>query len=805
MEALLQDIRYAVRRLAKSPGFALVAILTLALEIGANTAIFSVVNAVLLRSLPFAEPDRLVMLYTAYPQDETRYPLSPPDFMSYHDDARSFADVVAVNDSRQTLTDEGEPRRVDVGVVSADFFELMGAQPILGRTFRAEENEPGRNTVAVLTHAYWQQQFGADPGVMGNAVTLNGVQREVVGVLPPEFDFPGDRQIYYPLEYTSSFSSTTAEGRRGEFLTVIGRLKPGVTMEQADTEVRTISQRLQQEFPETNSENISLSMVRLQDEMLGEVRTPLLILLGAVSLVLLIACVNVANLLLARATARSGELAVRVALGARRGRLIRQLLTESMLLGLAGGAAGLLLAVWGTQALIAARPEGIPRLDEIGIDGSVVTFTAGVALATGILFGLLPAVQVTRSGLSGSLREGGRGSLAARGADRTRRGLVIAEMALAVMLLIGAGLLIRSFLQLSAVDPGFRTERVVTFDLSLPSSVYEDGAAIRGFYDQLLNRVEALPGVEAVAAASELPLTGFGSIYGFEIENREPPPPGFVQDAAVTRVTPGYLRTLAIPLRNGRVVDERDRADGPEALLVNEAFVRRYFPNEDPLGRRLTFDGENWVEIVGVTGDVPQQGLDQEVRPGIYAPFPQFTTRSMTVVVRTSTDPLALTRTIRAEVDALDPNLPVERFRTAGQIVSESVAQPRFYTMLLAVFAGVALVLAAIGIYGVISYAVAQQTREIGVRVALGAEARDVVGLVLKRALLLSVVGVGVGIGGALLLTRLLDTLLYNTATTDPLTYLAVAVTLLGVALLASYLPARRAARVDPMIALRGE
>jgi putative ABC transport system permease protein len=803
MDTTIQDVRYALRRLARSPGFTVVAVLTLAVGIGANSAIFSVVHGVLLRPLPFGDADRLVMLYTGYPDDETRYPLSAPDFMSYHDDARSFEGVAAVTPTEQTLTGRGEARQLPVGLVSSDFFELMRVPMHLGRSFRQEENQPGRNGVAVLSHAYWRTNFGADPRVLGEMLLLNGQPREVVGVLAPRFDFPQGRAIYYPLEYTESFSSTTESGRRSEYLEVVARLAPGVTATVAATEVAAINSRLQVEFPQTNSANINISLTELRSELLGDARLPLLILLGAVGLVLLIACANVANLLLARAAARQGEMAVRTALGAERGRLMRQLLTESVILGALGGTAGIFLAFWGTRALVAARPRGIPRLDEVGIDLTVVAFTALIAIGTGLVFGLVPAAQVARTNLAQSLREGGRSALGTRSANRFRRSLVALETALAVMLLVGAGLLIRSFLSLTAVDPGFRTERIATFSVSLPQSAYPGGEPVRAFYRTLIERLESLPAVESVVASSQLPLSGRSSIFGFDIENREPPAPGFVQDAAFAAATTGYFRAMGIPLRQGRLLSDADRGGAPEVMVVNEAFERRYFSAEDPIGRRISLGDEEWIEIVGVVGDVPQHGLGDDVRPQMYMTHDQFTTRSMTVIVRTSGDPLALAGPIRRELRELDPNLPLERLTTGEQILSESVAQPRFYMFLLTLFAGAALLLAGVGIFGMISHAVGQRTREIGVRIALGADPWRVFRLVLEGAMAPVLAGIVIGILGALALSRLMTGLLYGIAPLDPPTLLAVPALLAVVALIASYLPARRATRVDAITALR--
>ncbi|MEX2526676.1 MAG: ABC transporter permease [Gemmatimonadota bacterium] len=806
MDQLRQDLRFALRQMGRAPAFTLLATLTLALGIGANAAIFSVVQGVVLRPLPFAQAERMVLLYTGYPDDDTRYSLSAPDFMSYHDDARSFAGVTAVSATQQALTGVDEPAWVRVGRVAADFFGVLGVDPVLGRTFGPHENTQGNDAVVVLTHAYWQSRFGGSPDALGQTLILDGILREVVGVLPPEFDFPAQTQMYFPLAYNERFSSSTSEGRRSEYLTVVARMAPGVSLEEAAAEVDLINSRLQSEFPQTNSENIRISLVPLRDHLLGDVRTPLLILLGAVGLVLLMACVNVANLLLSRATARRGELAVRTALGAGRRRIVQQLLTESLLLGVLGGGAGLLLATWATPLLVALSPEGIPRLESIRVDGGVVVFTAAVSLLTGILFGLLPALHGTRGSAQGLLRDGGSGALGGRTGNDARRTLVVAELAFAVVLLVGAGLLIRSFLGITSVDPGFRTDGMVFFSLSLPASSYETGASIQQFYPLLLERIEGLPGVEAAAAGSDIPLGGSSSILGFSIENREPPLPGFVLDAVTTATTPGYFSVLGIPLQSGRFLDSGDRGEAAEVLVVNQAFVARYFPDEEPLGQRISFgDDDEWMEIVGVVGNAPQHGLHLPVRPAAYVPHEWFTARSMILMVRTTGESLALTNLLRTEVATLNPSLPIRRFLTGEDLVAETVAQPRFYTVLLGIFGGVALILAAVGTFGVISYMATQRTREFGIRVALGAEPGAVQAMVLRQGAWMGVAGVGTGLlaaGGA---SRLLEGMLYDVGALDPVAFLSVAALLLGVALLASYLPARRATRVEPMVALRAE
>ncbi|CAN5880254.1 ABC transporter permease [soil metagenome] len=811
MDTLLQDIRYAARRLLKSPGFTLVAVLTLALGIGANSAIFSVVNAVLLRSLPFAEPEQLVVFGTTKRGEEPRAgSMSPPDYMSLREHNRSFSDVSAFSYGGATLTGMDEPERIEAAWVSAGFFELFGAAPVLGRTIAPEEVQPGNTTVAVLSYAMWQQPFGGDPDVIGRTITLNGVTRTIIGVAPRGFDFPQKRALWVPLTHNEFFSSETAVNRRAQYLNVAGRLRPGVSVEQAAAEVRSLAAQLEQQFPETNT-NVTLATLPLHEVMVGEVRTPLLVLLGAVGLVLLIACANVANLLLARAAAREGEIAVRAALGAGRGRLVRQLLTESVLLGLIGGALGLLLAYWGTTLLSALRLEGIPRLDEIGLDGAVVGFTLVVALLTGAIFGLIPALQATRTDLTSTLREGGRGALGGVRGSHARSMLVVSEMALAVMLLIGAGLLIRSFLQLQQVDPGFRTEQALAFDLELPSQSYSEGPQQAEFFRALIERLQPLPGVQAVSAVNILPMANDRFIINFDVEGRDEAPPGERPVLEVRVATPDYFRTMGIPLRRGRAFGDADRADAPPVVVINEMAARRYFPDEDAIGQRIRLgwgpgdDRFAGGEVVGVVADVRQVGPSEDYVPEIYLPYTQVPVSDMSVIVRTAGDPLALAGVLRSQVRELDPNLPLSNLRTLDQLVAQSVAQPRFYMLLLTVFAAVALALAAIGIFGVMSYSVAQRTREIGIRVALGAEPQRVLQLVVGRALRLALLGVAVGLLGALALTRLLESLLFGVSTTDPLTFVAVAVLLAAVALLASYLPARRASGVDPIVALRAE
>ncbi len=806
MDTLLQDVRYAFRRLRRSPGFAAVAILTLALGIGANSAIFSVVNAVLLRSLPYADAERLVLV-THVTNTGDRAPVSPANFRDVRAEIRSLEELSFWTYSSSTLTGAGDPVRLEGAGVGAHFFEVLKAAPLLGRTFRPDENEPGRSRVAVLGHGVWRQRFGSDPRIVGRTLTLDGEPYEVVGVMPEGFGFPSGRELWVPQEYDADFVGDASRG--SWFISPIGRLKPGAPHEQVARDVGALAARLKRQYPESNAE-VGMTSVSLYEQMVGGVRVSLLVLLGAVGLVMLIACANVANLLLARAAAREGEVAVRVALGAGRGRLIRQLLAESVVLALLGGLAGLVLAVWGTGALVALEPQGIPRLGEVRVDATVAAFTLGVSLLAGVLFGLAPAVQVTRSGLFGSLREGGRGALTGRGSARLRNTLVVAEMALAVMLLAGAGLLIRSFVRLQSVDPGFRTEGALSFTLSLPDAAYRGEPQRAAFYERLQERLAALPGVREAAAVSELPMGGSARFLTFAVEGADPVQPGREPASQILRATPGYFRAMGIPVERGRAIAPQDRAGAPRVMVMNREAARRFFPGRDPVGRRILLAlgadtaTVSW-EVVGVVGDVRQFGMNEDAQPAMYFPQAQAPEGSMGVVLRTAVAPLSVAGAVRREVQELDPDLPVNDLQPLEQLTAESVSQPRFYMLLLTIFAGVALALAAIGIFGVISYGVAQRTREIGVRVALGADPASVLRIVVGGALGLAGLGVGIGLLGALAGTRVLAGLLFGVTATDPATYAGVAALLLGVAALASWLPARAATRVDPAIALRAE
>jgi putative ABC transport system permease protein len=810
MDVLRQDLQYALRRLFQSPGFTLVAVLTLALGIGANSAIFSVVRGVLLKPLPFPESDRLVGVFHEY--DGKRAVMSGPNFIDVAHTAKSLENAAAIQTQRVILTGQGDPIRLDVASVSASFFDVLRVRPELGRTFAPDESTPGRTDLIVLSHGLWQQRFGSDPAVLGRSVQIDGVGKEVIGVMPATFNYPRDRMAWMPIPYDNSFVSTQ---RGAWFLTVVARLRPGVTPEQSAAEVRTIGARLAKQYPDADG-SIGMTTFPLLEAIVGDIKPSMLVLLGAVGFVLLIACTNVANLLLARAAARETEMAVRTALGAGRRRIMRQLLTESVVLSFMGAAIGLLLAVWGVAFLVQLKPDGIPRLDDVHIDGIVILFTAGVAALTGVLFGVVPAVHATRRSVAASLKEGARGAVGVRGSSRTRGALVVAELALALMLLVGAGLLMRSFMRLQAVDPGFRSDHALTFELTFPDSRYGDDNEDRivAFFDQLLPRLRGLPGATNVGAVMGLPLSGMAFDISFEVLGRPPVPPQDQPSMQIRVATPSYFSTIGIPVKRGRAFTEADRANSKQVVLITESAARQYFPNEDPIGKSIRLGWGKRVkgqrlrgggEIVGIVGDVKEEGLASADAPQLYMPMRQWPVQSMAVVVRTATSPMSLADAVRERVREVDPALPVSRMRPLDEIVSRSMSQPRFYLMVLTVFAAVALVLAAVGIFGVLSYAVAQRTREIGIRMALGAQERSVLRMVVGQAMLLALGGIAVGAVLALVLSRGMTTMLFSVTATDPATFVSVAGILGVVALVASYIPARRATRVDPIVALRSE
>ena len=806
MDTLYLDIRYAVRRLLKNPSFTLVAVITLALGIGANTAIFSVVHGVLLKSLPYPDADRIVRIF--HLSNGQRAVMSGPNFTDVRQRSQTLESAAAVSASRVILTGHGEPVRLDVAYTTAALFDVLRVHPALGRRFTDADNQPGKTRVAVLSHGLWQQQFGSNPAIVGSSLTLDGERHEVVGVMPEGFSFPARRALWLPLEVNED---VLRKQRGAWYLTAIGRARPGVSLEQVRAEVETIGAQLAQQYPDDN-EQIGITTAQLHDSMVGDVRATMYVLLGAVGFVLLIACVNVANLLLARAAARESEIAVRTALGAGRGRLVRQLLTESLLLSVAGGLLGLLLAVWAVELLLALEPQGIPRLGEVAMNARVAGFSLLLSIVTGLLFGVFPALHTTRSGLALALKEAGRGALTSRGGSRLRATLVIAEVALAVTLLAGAGLMIRSFSRLAAVDPGFAVRPALTFSLTLPDARYREPARQATFFDQLLPSLEALPGVQQAAAVSALPFNG-NLVISFEIGGRPAVPPAQRPAMQIRAATTKYFAVLGIPLKRGRLFTDDDRMWGTPVVLITESAARQFFADEDPIGRKITLGMGRGAgtpraggEVVGVVGDVKDDGLSETPPPTLYLPYRQWPIPSMSVVLASAVPPATLGEAARRAVYSLDGNLPVSNVRSLHEIVARSISQPRFYTTLLAVFAGVAVTLAAIGIFGVLSYAVAQRTREIGIRMALGAYERTVIVLVLRDALVMAGIGLTIGIAAALPLTRaLIATLLYDTPPNDPITFVAVGALLLLIALAAAGIPARRATRVDPIVALRAE
>jgi putative ABC transport system permease protein len=811
MGTIWQDMRYALRMLLKSPGFTFVAVLALALGIGANSAIFSVVNAVLLRPLPFTEPDRLVILWEKTQTQDTS--VSYPNFIDWRDQNTVFERITAFRRDSFNLPGAGEPERLAGRLVSGNFFETLGVQPFVGRGFVEQDDQPGSAPAVVLSYGFWQRRFGGDTSVVNRQLTLNDKSYTVVGITPADFRFASDSDIYVPMGLSVAEVPFYKERGSHPGLWVTGRLKPGVTMEGARAELDTIMARLGQQYPETNKGR-RIHIESLYENTVQDVRPALLILLGAVGFVLLIACANVANLLLARSAARQKEIAIRTALGASRWRIVRQLLTESLLLGVMGGVLGLLLALWGTDLLIAAAPEGVPRLSDASIDLRVLGFTLGVAVLTGLVFGLAPALQASKTDLNESLKETERGSTGSR--QRLRGALVVSEVALALVLLIGAGLMVKSLWQLQRIDTGFDPNHVLALQLSLKGERAADPQKVQNFLAQVEQRVKALPGVEAVAFTNGLPFAGAAE-QSFNIVGRLNPDNDSTPYSAVRYTTsPDYLQALGISLRRGRYFTAQDRLDSPPVVVIDETLARKHFPDEDPLGQRLQIGqtGTLPYEIVGVVGHVKHYGLDGEVpvEAQFYFPLSQVPVERMpniangiSVVARTQIEPQSLAAPVRSQILSVAPDQPVFNVRTMKEIVNESIASRRFSMFLLLVFALVALVLAAVGIYGVMAYSVTQRTHEIGIRMALGAQAADVLRMILRQGLLLILVGIAVGLAVAFALTRVLASLLYGVSATDPLTFAAISLLLVTVALLACYIPARRATKVDPMVALRYE
>jgi len=809
MKTLWQDVRYGARMLLKHPGFTVVAVLALALGIGANMAIFSVVNAVILRPLPYKDPERLVtILGTAPKLDIDVFPASAPDFVDWRNQNHVFERLAAMEEASFNLTGAGgEAERVSSTSASAELFPLLGVNASLGRTFSSEEEAAGRNKVAVLSNGLWQRRFGANPALIGQTIMLSGEAYAVIGVMPPTFHFPeGDTEtnVWVPLDVTAG--ETGKRGHRN--LIVVGRLKNGVSLTQAQTEMEGISQRLAAQYPGSNGD-WDVKVSSLQALLTEDIEPALLLLFGAVGFVLLIACANVANLQLARAAARQKEIAIRLALGASRARLVRQFLTESVLLALLGGVVALLFALWGIDALVAALPEGVPRAEQIGLDRSVLGFTLLISFVTGILLGLAPAWQGTKPDLTEGLKEGGKFLMGGARRNRVRSLLVIGEVALSLLLLIGAGLMMKSFYRLREVKPGVDPHNVLTIQINLPQTKYAEDYKQANFFQEVLERIGALPGVVSVGATTNLPFIG-DSQSDFSIEGRpDAKTPKDALIASYDSVSPDYFRATGIPIVKGRDFTVQDRNGALPVAVISETMAHRFFGGEDPIGLHIrrgdSEDNKPWMTIIGIAGDVRRYGLAERLRPEIYYPYLQQPEAAMALVVRTAADPLSITPSVRREVLAVDKDQPIYDIKTMDSLLAQSIASNRLSVWLLGLFAALALLLASIGIYGVIAYSVTQRTHEIGIRMALGASQRDVLKLVIGQGMILTLVGIAIGLVGAFALTRLMASLLFTVSATDPVTFAGISALLAFVALVACYIPARRAMKVDPMIALRHE
>jgi putative ABC transport system permease protein len=817
LETLLQDLRFALRMLRKAPGFTAVAVVTLALGIGANTAIFSVINTVLLRSLPYHDPERLVMVWESNSQHPNPHnTVSPPNYLDWLSRNSVFSGMSFVFDERANLTGNGDPEEVVVQDVSSNFFSLLGVSPLFGPGFTPENGQPGHDNVVILSYGLWKQRFAGDPAIVGKSILLNGHAQTIVGVAPQNFQWfikdgsltGAKPQMWAPFVFPEAFHHHKQIGR---FMTVVARLKPGVTHSQAQTEMSTIAARLEQEDPDFDG-HWGVNVVPLRQQISGDLRPALLVLLGAVAFVLLIACTNVSSLLLARAASREREMAIRTAIGASRWRIARQLLMESLLLALIGGSIGVAIAVWGTNALLAASPRNLLDLRAVSMDLRVLFFAVAATLLAGLLFGFLPSYISAHSRISETLKEGGRGSSFAKRRAFARKAFVVAQLGLALVLLCGSGLLIRSFARLIGVDPGFDTGHLLTFKITLPQSKYGTDQSCITFFQQLLARISAVPGVRWASMESFPPLTGLGAATGVRLLSQPPLALSDLPVANVRVVGPDYFSTMSIPLRAGRLFTTQELAEEKHVTIINRAFADKYLHGVNPLGQKAVIymksdaDAESQPsEIIGVAGDVHQLGLDTAPEPTAYWPHPELVMSGMTMLVRTSSDPLDLLPVIRNQLQQLDPELPMAAVATMDQLLADSLSRSRFTMLLLGIFAAVALLLAAVGIYGLIAYSVMQRTQELGIRIALGAGRHDVLRLVLAEGARLTFLGVSVGVLAAVAFSRLLSTLLFSVSATDPLTFAIVAALLAVVALAACFIPARRATKVDPLVALRYE
>ena len=805
---LFQDIRYSMRMLRKHPAFTTIAVLTLALGIGANVAVFSVVNAVLLRPLPYPASDRLVTIQNQFlARNLKNAGVSTADYADYRRQKQVFDEVAAGSSGSFNLSGVDRPENVSGALVTAGLFPLLGLKPVVGRVFTEDEDRPGFNQVVVLSESFWRRRFGSDPGVIGRTIQLNDQGYTVIGVIPTTLEFLGLNEVFAPAAFTSEQMNHAVRG--GRFLFAVARLKRDVSLDQAKAEMNAFSQAMAKEFPNDypaeSGWGIRLDSIR--ELWIGEVQLALWVLMAAVGVVLLIACANVANLLLARATVRAREISIRTALGADRWRIARQLLTENLLLGLIGGAAGLLLAFYGIELLLKIGPQNFPRLGEIGINWQVLGFTLGMSLLTGLLAGLAPLLEVARRSLHEGLKEGARGGGGGLRQNRARNLLVVAEVALSLILLIAAGLLLQSFARLQRVDPGFQPRNVLTFRVPLSAKRYPDQYQRVAFIDRLIERVRNLPAVTAVGATSTLPFIGYNSSGVFSIEGRETTSGGASPHADIRRVTHGFFSAMEIPLRRGRLFEETDTATSPFVALVDQKLAEQYWPGENPVGKRVQLGGHQspWYTVAGVVGHVKHSRLDAESKGVLYFLYSQNRAFMITLAVRSGSSTEHLMGSLQQEVSAIDKDVPIYEVKTMDERLLDTIAPQRLATYLVAVFAGVALLLAALGVYGVMSQSISQRTHEIGIRMALGAQARDVLKLILWQGLVLVLIGACLGLIGALALTRLTSNLLFEVSATDPATFATIPLLLIGVALLACYIPARRAAKVDPMVALRDE
>ncbi len=804
------DTRFAIRQLVRNPGFAIVALVALALGIGVNTAIFSVVDAVLLRPLPYRQPEALVKVWMNFsgigiPND--RNWVSPPEFMDVRRLNRSFSHVAAIDSASFNVSTGGVPERVEGAQVSRSFFDALGVQPAVGRAFAAGEEQPGRDRVLLISDSFWRRRFGGDPQVIGRTITVNAAPYVVAGIMPPGFRYPIEADLWKPLAFEPAMLTNDYRGSHG--LEVVARLKPGMSVEQARADMRGVTARIideNKDYPYGRF-RFAVVLVPMLEEAVGDVRVALWILLGAVGFVLMVACANVANLLLARAAVRERELAIRAAIGAGRARLVRQMLTESTILSLAGAAAGLLVAYAVLRTLNVLAETALPRIAGAGIDATVLGFTALIAVVTGVLFGLVPALRASRSIGGDSLKEGARGISGGTGHHRLRRTLVVAEVALSLVLLVGAGLLIRSFFHVINVDAGFHADRVLTVRLSLPEARYSRPEQIRAFYADLLGRIERIPGVEAAGGVSALPLSGTGSSGTVTVDTTAVPPDQASPEADWRPITPGYFRALGIGLVRGRFFDARDSENSAPVAIVDETLARTYWPHQDPIGRQIRRGGRRstaaWMTVVGVVRHVRYRTLEAASRVQLYWPEAQRPSSELSVAIRTAVAPTSIAAAVQKQAMAIDSDQPIYAVRTMQQLMSESLARRRLSMVLLSLFAGLALLLAAVGLYGVVSYLVTQRSHEIGIRMALGARPSQILGLVLGQSVWLTVAGIALGFVAAIAVTRMLTTMLFDVRTSDPYTFVAVAGLLFLVALVAGLVPARRATRIDPIAALR--